>query len=187
MKKFSFIALCFLGISAIAVSCSGNSNSEKQREDSIRDADSIAAVEAAQADALKAEQQAQLDSLRQDSIAKGESDDFFNSLPDPKKIVWDMKAGKYLKSLGFEGSTKIINADEEESEGTYTLTKGDRSCKVHFTTEFHEGVTKVTITGDDEALSKFYKKASKMKATYEEGGTTVEKKGNTVIIDSFGA
>ena len=183
MKKTFIFASLFMMLLCVATSCASKENTEKLREDSIRQADSIAAVEAA----LQAQEQARLDSIRQDSIAKAEVENFFKALPDPNKIVWEMNAGKYLKSLGFEGSTKIINKDEEESEGTYTLTMGDRVCKVHFTTTFNEGDTEVKITGDEDALTKFYQKAAKMKATYEEGGTTVEKKGNTVIISSFGA
>lgn len=179
MKKLLFGAAAVL----LMASCSGNGSAEKTEktgEDSARISDSIAQVEAAQAASEKAHQ----DSLRADSIQKAEADAFYNKLPDPKKIVWDVNAGKYLKKLGFSGSSR---GDEESAEGTYTLTDGDKTCKVHYTTEFNIGDTEVTITGDEEALNKFYKRASKMKASYEEGGTTVEKKGNTVYISSFGA
>lgn len=179
MKKILFGAVAVL----LVVSCSGNGNSERSREDSASMADSIAQVE----DAKAAAEQARLDSihqdsLRADSIANAEA--FYKKLPDPKKIVWDANAGKYLKKLGFSGSS---HGDEENAEGTFILTEGNKTCKVHFTTEFNVGDTEVTITGDEDALNKFYERASKMKATYEEGGTTVEKKGNTVYISSFGA
>lgn len=176
MKKLLF------GIAAIMLmaSCSGNGASEKAKEDSTRIADSIAQVEAEQA----AAEQARLDSLRADSIKKAEADAFYNKLPDPKKIVWNNKAGNYLKKLGFSGTT---HGDEDYAEGTYILTDGNKTCKVHFTTEFNIGETEVTITGDDNAFKKFYKRASKMKATYIEGGTDVTKKGNTIYISSYGA
>lgn len=183
MKKLVLLTVSAIVMSMAVTGCSGG-NAQKERDDSIRRADSLAAVEASIQEDLKAAEQARLDSIRQDSIAKAENDKFLNALPDPKKIVWDAKAGKYLKSLGFEGSSK---GNEDYAEGTYTLTMGDKTCKVHYTSEFNVGDTEVTITGDDDALDKFYKKASKMKASYEEGGTTVEKKGNTIYISSFGA
>ena len=143
MKKLLF------GISALLLlaSCSGNGASEKAREDSTRIADSIAQVEAAKV----AAEQARLDSIRADSIKQAEADAFYNKLPDPKKIVWDVKAGNYLKKLGFSGNTQV---DGDYAEGTYILTDGDKTCKVHFETETNVGETEVTITGDDNALEK---------------------------------
>lgn len=186
MKKLLLFALPL----AIAVSCG---SSQKKMDDSIRTADSMAAVEAdmaqdhaAEEQAKAAEEKANMDSIRQDSIAKANDDAFYNSLPDPQKIVWEPKAGDYLKKLGFQGSTKKGN-DESEAEGSYTLKQGDKVCNVHFITEYNVGDTEITINGDEEALNKYYKRAQKMRATYEEGGTTVEKKGNTVFISSFGA
>ena len=181
MKKLLF------GVTALLLmtSCSGNGTTEKASDDSARIADSIAQVENAKAAAEQARLDSiRQDSIRQDSIKKAEADAFYNKLPDPKKIVWDVNAGKYLKKLGFSGSS---HGDEENAEGTYILTDGDKTCKVHFTTESNIGDTEITITGDEDALNKFYKRASKMEASYEEGGTTVEKKGNTVYISSFGA
>lgn len=171
-----------LGAAALFLmaSCSGNGPTEKTKEDSVRIADSIAQVEAAQA----AAEQARLDSIRADSIKQAEADAFYNKLPDPKKIVWNEKAGNYLKKLGFSGNT---HGDEGYAEGTYILTDGDKTCKVHFTTESNTSDTEVTITGDDNALEKFYKRASKMRASSFEGGTEVKKKGNTIYISSFGA
>ena len=179
MKKILF------GVAAVLLmaSCSGKGDSEKASEDSARMADSIAQVEAVKA----ATEQARLDSIRQDSIRAdsiANAESFYKKLPDPKKIVWDVNAGKYLKKLGFSGTS---HGDDVNTEGTFILTEGDKTCKVHYTTESNEGDTEVTITGDEDALNKFYKRASKMKATYEEGGKTVEKKGNTVYISSFGA
>ena len=60
MKKLLFFAMSLI----LMAGCSGNGASEKANEDSIRIADSIAKVEAAQA----AAEQARLDSIRQDSI-----------------------------------------------------------------------------------------------------------------------
>ena len=176
MKKLLLGAIVIF----LMASCSGNGASEKANEDSIRIADSIAQVEAAKV----AAEQARLDSIRADSIKQVEADAFYNKLPDPKKIVWDGKAGNYLKKLGFSGNT---HGDEDYAEGTYILTYGDKTCKVHFTTEPNEGDTEVTITGDDNALEKFYKRASKMRASYFEGGTEVTKKGNTIYISSYGS
>lgn len=114
MKKLLFGTVAVL----LMASCAGNGNSEKAREDSIRIADSIAALEAAQAEAEA--EQARLDSLRQDSITheinmrlKPEVfRDFFN----------EKKMKKDLRALGFN----LIEEEyehEEEWDGYYAIYK----------------------------------------------------------------
>lgn len=81
MKKILYSAASLLLFAGIAVSCSGNSatNADKEREDSARNADSLAAIEAS----LKQIEEARVDSLQQDSIASSQKDEAENA-SDPK-------------------------------------------------------------------------------------------------------
>ena len=120
--------------------------------------------------------------------------DFYNSLPDPSKIVWDESAGSYLKTLGFKGTTETtFNGEEDETSGTYTLKMGERECIVSFKSLSNYGTTDITIKGDREALEKYYQRALKLARSYEdeetdgESGTEVTKEGDTITILSYGA
>lgn len=183
MKKILFLSVSLVSLFLLAA-CGGN-KAEQARQDSIRVADSLAAVEAAR----QAAEQARLDSIRQDSIrqdsiAKAEAA-FMKAIPNPKDINWAEDIGPLLKKRGFVGSTR--RGGEYDYEGTYTLQQGPKTCTIYFNSWSNGGKTTVTITGDPAALSNFYNKAKKLKASYFEGGTDVTKSGNTVIIDSFGA
>lgn len=116
-----------------------------------------------------------------------EDDSFAKSIPNPKKIYWDENCGKYLKSLGFEGSTRTISKNDGEYAGNYTLTQGDKKCTVSFETESNGAEVKVTIDGDEAALNDFYKKAKKMAGNGYEWFIDVKKNGNTVKIEGGGA
>ena len=69
MKKLLLIALPLIMLGG----CAGGNKAEKEKEDSIRQADSLAAVEATVNAAQEAAEQACLDSLKQDSISKAEA------------------------------------------------------------------------------------------------------------------
>lgn len=179
MKKFTLFFAAFTLMGGAMISCANSGNADKEQKDSTTQTDSVAEVVNEAQDA----EQARLDSIRQDSIANAQAEEFYKALPDPTKIVWQLEAGQYLSSLGFKGSTK---GQEDEREGNYTLTMGDKTCKVHFSLDSNEGEAEITIDGDEAALDKYYKRALKMRATYEEGGTDVTKKGNKIIIHSYG-
>lgn len=121
--------------------------------------------------------------------AKPAEDSFAKKIPNPEKIFWKGNCGKYLKSLGFIGSTKPNYSDDYEDEysGSYTLSMGNKKCTVRFECDMHFANVKVTIIGDNEALNSFYKKAKKLESSGFESGTNVTKSGNTVTIDGFGA
>lgn len=112
MKNTSLFSLFLFVVSVIFISCAGN-NSEKLREDSIRIADSIAAVEAAQEEAARAAEQARLDSIRQDSI---EQEAKFNLAQ--MSFINNNNWLKTLPKFGFELKNKKTTEDWDEWEGT---------------------------------------------------------------------
>ncbi|MCH5318687.1 MAG: hypothetical protein J1E38_03130 [Paramuribaculum sp.] len=71
MKKLFYFAAGLLVMAGMAVSCTGTgSKADQEREDSIRRADSIAAVK----DSIAKAEAAKLEAMRQDSIAKAENE-----------------------------------------------------------------------------------------------------------------
>ena len=107
MKKFILIASGLFLTIGIMTGCSGR-NAEKEREDSIRIADSIAAVEAAREEALRIAEQARLDSIRLDSIENEE-----NLRIKPQYFSYDIDSQKKMKSLGFKKVREKIGMDDE--------------------------------------------------------------------------
>ena len=179
MKKFLFPIAAIM----LMVSCAGNKESEKAREDSVRVADSIAQVEAAEAAAEEARQ----DSIRQDSIQKAVE---FASVVKALERIPDEnnKLDGFLKSLGFKGNVKkstrtedylgdMLEYDVETYNYTYSM--GDK--KITYFYKYEESIamgsseTRITIEGDDQALDDFYRFAKKK-------FDSVSKKGNTVVI-----
>ena len=115
-------------------------------------------------------------------------DSFAKSIPNPKKIFWDENCGKYLKSLGFSGSSRTVMGEYEEmTTGNYSLENGNKSCTVKFECGSNYAEMRVTINGDKAALDAFYKKAKKMAGSGYEWYTEVKKSGNTVKIEGAGA
>lgn len=109
MKKCSFISLGSLALLLLSMSCSDGGRAQREREDSIRIADSIAQVEAAQA----AAEQARLDSIRQDSIAQEEKLNLAQ-----KSFIDNTSWLKTLPKFGFELKSKKTTEDWDEWEGT---------------------------------------------------------------------
>ena len=100
MKKFLFGILSLI----LVTGCTRNGRSEKEIEDSMRIADSIAQIEAAK---IAAEQAIQ-DSIRQDSIAKAEAAAQYDKLLDDY-----LKATTNLESYGKKAKQGInCNYDE---------------------------------------------------------------------------
>lgn len=177
MKKLLFGATALL----VMTSCSGNGSSDKSSDDATFRADSIAKVEAAKA----AAEQARLDSLRTDSINKAEAESFYNSLPKLKKLATfdEKKVTKYLHSLGFNGTFKVEGMEEDwRANGIFTLERGERKCvvKAHISGYFED--YDITITGDAEAVDRYYKECKKVTRTSY--GTPIETKlkDNTIAI-----
>lgn len=186
MKKvFLFGASALL----MLASCAGKSDSEKANEDDMTSYDQTdyndAAVEIAADTAAEA---VAVDPTPDQAAAvesQPEEDSFAQSIPNPKKIYWEENCGKYLKSLGFFGSTR--NDSDGDTKGSYSLVKGNKSCKVTFECGSNEAEVKVTIDGDKAALDSFYKKAKKMAGSGFEWYIDVKKSGNTVKIEGGGA
>ena len=115
MKKLLFFAMSLI----LMAGCSGNGASEKANEDSVRIADSIAKVEAAQAVA----EQARLDSIAMDSIMQITIDDQY-------KNAITLNPGKKAVKQLFEHTDKVIdwtlnltnNTDITLSPQEYTIT-----------------------------------------------------------------
>ena len=85
----------------LMASCSGNSSSEKSREDTASIADSIAQVETAKAEV----EQARLDSIRQDSIAKIEESSKASAQYDDLLNQYEAAVKQYQKFVrNFNGN-----------------------------------------------------------------------------------
>lgn len=170
MRKLLFGALAIFLIAG----CSGKVDTEKARQDSIRMADSIARVEAAE--------QARLDSIRQDSIKNAELEAFnINLFVTPFKdeqfgvglmINSDNQISKALTNLGFKES-KTVTTKYEEICGEYTSWK---STKYTFNKTI--GDETIVINSEDtieiifpnaEYKDKFMKSA--IAAGYKKSGT----------------
>lgn len=187
MKKL----FLFAAIAISLASCGGKSgnDAEAQRQDSIKQAAEQARIDSIRRDSLeRVAEQARLDSIRQDSIQRAET--IARVVPNPKKLYRtdSPKIAKYLKNLGYSG-----NYHEKGlgfSKGDYTYSDAYISITIKWETRFefaYEEHTNVTITGNDEALNSFYRKALKLSDDGGScGGTDVSKKGNTVTINSYG-
>ena len=112
MKKYTLIATGLFLTIGIMASCSGR-NAEKLREDSIRKADSIAAIQAEKEEATRAAEQARLDSIRQDSI---EQEAKLNLAQ--MSFINNNNWLKTLPKFGFELKKKKTSEDWDEWEGT---------------------------------------------------------------------
>ena len=112
MKKTFLFSLLLLIVSIVFLSCSGN-NTEKLREDSIRKADSIAAIQAEKEEAARAAEQARLDSIRQDSI---EQEAKLNLAQ--MSFINNNNWLKTLPKFGFKLKKKKTSEDWDEWEGT---------------------------------------------------------------------
>lgn len=150
MKKLLYGAVALL----LTASCAGN-KAEKENEESIRQADSIAAIEARQ-EAQAAAEQARLDSLRQDSIAKAEKASA--NIPTFNEIMNCSNLAKMFKSHGFKTSVKKVYNEAYETydeDVTATYSEGNLYCK--YITDGYG--LEYTIKGNDELLDKFLKDA----------------------------
>lgn len=150
MKKFTFT---LIGICALFFASCDGGRAERERQDSIRRADSIAQVEAAMA----AAEQARLDSLRQDSIEKVEKAmaavPSFNTL-----ISTDSEA--LFKKLGYTITRKKVFNDQFGEYETYiTATyQPSEGIFLQYKEDFWEPF-EFTIKGLPEARDKFYQDA----------------------------
>lgn len=188
----------------------GGKDTEKIREDSIRVADSIAAVEAA-----RAAEQARLDSIRQDSIKMAE-EELANRLTiltfckyNPDDRVMDQLGGSQiyakLKALGFEKTSQTTEYHGDEGclePWTEEITTFEREKYGYFIKVRIDGVDKknpaaaklgsIEITFSDSAqrddflqtaLSNRFKKK---RADYYEGPNAEECYWNGSFIEVTG-
>ena len=146
LYKLFFLGFGFFVLPAVIISCSGGKNAEQEREDSIRRADSLAAIEAQ----IEALEQARLDSLRQDSLNRVASKLTFQTFSVSEKVDGvslqsldsDKKIESRLKEKGFE----LTETKKEQKKDydwtpqnptfytvtvkTYTKTIGDKTTVV---------------------------------------------------------
>lgn len=202
MKKFLFLFSAVILISIFITSCMGK-NTEKEREDSIRQADSIATAEAAQA-----AEAARIDSLRQDSIAKEEEANRLSILDfckwDSSDKVMVAKPEKEviatLKKLGFDciktWKESVEYCGIEETETWYTYERENYGYNISVSLKDNVEITfpnkDLLNSFIDTALANRYKKAPKEYSefyTYQGpnpecywSGSDIKVEGNKVII-----
>lgn len=177
------LLLCIAVISFALYSCNNDSKTPRNSQDSA-----VVKNDSVLSDSLKEKANKGAEEERQDSInhataAKMEDDSFEKKLPDPKKIFFNSDCGKYLKKLGFTGSSHPNEWGEFGCKtGTYKLNAGAKKCKVFFDDRAESAIVKITITGDEKALDAYYKRAKKLAYKGPDGEIYVTKKGNTVIV-----
>ena len=175
MKRL-VINITFIAVLALMVGACGGKEGEKATEDSAK-ADSVGTEQVADPAAVQAEASAAAEA-EAELKAKEESEAFAKVVPNPKRLSWggyaDGSSAKYLKSLGYKSA----------GHDKWKITKGDKTCTVSI--KFVDSATDgpgmyftVTITGDEEALNAYYKKAKKSHGSY------ASKKGNTVTTKEF--
>lgn len=185
MKKI----LLILAIFSFALhSCNSDGKKEFSSQDSVLiNNDSVVSDADKQLPNKESENMHQ-DSIKKITAEKSEDSSFEKSLPEPKKIFWNSNCGKYLKKLGFKGSSHPNDWSEFGCKsGTYTLEMGNKKCKVFFDDRAESAIVKITITGDDKALEAYYKRAKKLAYKGSDGEIIVEKKGKTVIVSGGSA
>ena len=202
-RNILFIAGLFVLLSSIA-SCAGR-NAEKEREDSIRIADSIAAAEAAQA----AAEQARLDSIRQDSINNATAGLTFQMFCYPEKVegvtLQSFLTLKQIKSKLEEiGFTQTGSQQKKEKEYDWTPNNPSYYTKTitTFSKTIGENTTTVTLGGADgdvfDAKIEFPKSKdveefkSTVKGKLKDSNVywhaiEISYKGNTVVIEAYDA
>lgn len=181
MKKFILSAIGFFLIIGIMASCSGK-NAEKEREDSIRIADSIAAAEAAQA-----AEQARLDSIKFEEQRLKPSTLFGISSANKNYYLLDKtKMFSNLNSSGFiKGKTK-------ETAPSYTGEWEYSTSKTDFTKDSRENSDNITVivynidkggVCEDETYVKIKFKDEKNKDAFIEDLLKMDGQKNTDLSD----
>ena len=186
----------FLGAAALFLltACSGNSASEKAIEDSSPTSDSIDQVEAIVDSTIQAaidiqdEKKDNSQKIEEDLKQRNEENDskkILAALPDPKRLLREVNPTKYLRSLGFKGSTKTVpTIDGDKNVGKYSFEAGNKSITVRWENLMGCDGWDVTIKNDNKALENYYSKAKKQQARGEYWEIGVRKKGNTVKMYS---
>ena len=114
-----------------------------------------------------------------------------DKIPNPKELMWKEGAeiDNMLNELGYSGDYKYSSDDTYIEYGQYTLQQNGKAVVISFKYEEDGGYgfeLKVTISGDDAALNKFYNKALKLKEKGSSWQTDVQRNKDTVIIISGG-
>ena len=207
MKKISIIFMSAVAASMVMVSCVIKAKSNASEADMSNEQDTLttmtmaddavapaaadeAATEATEVAAAEAEATPAEETAPATKAATRAADDqaFKRALMGLVDLPSNDKLDKYLKSLGFKGSSKKSTDTEpylggyiifENEYFNYTFTSGEKTIK--FIYDFSDslasgGYTKeITVEGDKEALNDFYR-------AVKNSGEEVEKKGNTVIL-----
>ncbi|MCH5236619.1 MAG: hypothetical protein J1E95_02330 [Muribaculaceae bacterium] len=202
MKKL-FLGFLILGF---LVNCTGKNSSVVINEDSVNQKNLISTTDTTQKITEELSHDINHSPIKQDTLLQTqeetplseEKEDFVNKIPDPLKLL--KNKDKYLKSLGYKGTLKKSkNASPgytESQKGTFVFSSGSKTCEISLFREYEKWENeiacdryeyKVTISGDDDALENFYKKAKKLRSSGDDGfSSNVNKKGNTVILSGGG-
>lgn len=176
MKKFFIYAIGLMAFTA----CS--TNSSEKSDDSTLNHDSVVAGEKVAVDSNSV-----IDMQESSANSEDESEAFYNSLPNIKKLTSmndEKKEAKYLHSLGYKGSFKVQGMEEDwRANGTFTLENGTRKCVVKAHIDGYYENYEIIITGDDAAKEKFYNEVKKVKRTKYDSPVKIKMKGNTIYID----
>ena len=176
----------------LMASCSGNSSSEKEREDSIPKVDSLAQMEAvrqAELGVKEPEEKAQVDSLSQDSSEKREQ--AIASIPSFNDFLKHGQNPSYFKKKGFKVSVKH---GFNERDGDYKIVTGSYSSADGISCKFKDSTVgddylEITVNGAPDVLKKIYSDAQKYVKSQKKYSPhyEVKKKGNTIecIFDPY--
>lgn len=184
-----------LGFSAMLImaSCSSNGGENSNNTDSVATIDTITSQDAnIQQEEVKSVQPKEGDNVKtKEADLKPEKESTVSKsltavLPDPKKLIKTNNPTKYLKSLGFKGSTKEVPTeyDGDKLVGKYSYSDGGKSINVRWENLMGSSEWDVTIQNDDQALEEFYSNAKKQQAKGSYWEVKVKKSGNTVKIIS---
>ena len=184
MKKLLGATALFL-----MVSCGGKDNQNNITADSATTLDLAENTTSQQTDSLATgsistpqEPQEEIKAENRENSKK-----FYAAIPNYKKFFSEAGLGdldRYLKSLGYKGSTRTVSTiDGPELRGNFKFEDGEKSISIKYSQLMGGMNSQITITGDEKALSDFYKKAKKLQGKDVWWVCKVSKKGNTVIID----
>ena len=180
-----------LGATALflMVSCGGKDNQNNITSDSATTLDLAENTTSQQTDSLATDSISTPQEPQEEIKAENRenSKKFYAAIPNYKKFFSETGLGdldRYLKSLGYKGSTRTVSTfDGPELRGNFKFEDGEKSISIQYRELMGGMDSKITIVGDEQTLSDFYKKAKKLKGEDDWWQCDVYKKGNTVFIE----
>lgn len=181
MKKL----LLLIPAVALLIGGCGKFGEKKRIQDSIREADSIAAYEAA----VAAAEAARADSIRRDSIAAVQS--ALENIPTFNQVMDAYDRKSLFKSKGFATSTKeVYNEMYDMYEPMLTATYNP-APGISYKYKEDWGGFKITITGAPDFLDQYYAAAKAWMEKYKRDAgsddwwaqaSSATKSGNTITL-----